>query len=162
MSTRKDGLSLSAVNRTVRHVLHAYGVDVVGGNRRVLHLRRRDGAADAATAADRCGCQLGHTLALHGFAIRTRDGVQLVDLLQCDDDARSTDLAEQVAARIEHEARQDWRDREAAGERPPGRSASEYATDQSNEAYRWAVHETAPRLRNWLTSSSSPADATVA
>lgn len=151
MSTRKDGLSIATVGRTVRRILDAHGVEVCGGNRRVLYLQRLDGAPDVGAALDGYGFTLTETLGVHGFTLRRRRGVTLVDLLQCDTGDRVVDLAEQVADRDDRDARAEWLEASDRGERPPGRSAEERGLDVGNETHRWALTQTAAYLQRWLS-----------
>ena len=157
MSTRRDGLSLTAVRRTVLYILDRHGVGVTGGNARVLHLSQRDSARSFGPVAllVKYGLTLEATLQIHGFTIRERRGALLVDLLQCDACAgvgERFELAEQIARQMGSWARTDWQDRHEAGEDPPGRSAGEYASEKADETYRWALGETTPRLRSLLAS----------
>lgn len=152
MSTRKDGLSIADLNRTVRRIIAAHGVEVAGGNARVLHLQRRDGSADVAGALDGYGFTLARSLSVHGLTLRGRRGVVLVDLLQCDATDKVADLAELVAERDERDARAEWREARDRGEDPPGRSAGERGVEVASETCRWAFTQTAARLRSWLAA----------
>ena len=153
MSTRKDGLSLRTVFRTVSYILDKYGVECCGGNQRVLHLQRRDGNPDVGNALNRDGISLKQALALHGLTIWERAGCAVVDLLECPVGGTSAQIAERVAAREEREARAEWLEAVGRGEEPVGRSADERGEEVGDEAYRWACTQTSVRLRHWLEAA---------
>jgi len=140
MSTRKDGLLISAVGRTVTYLAVTHGCRIIGGNKRVLHIARKDGEPDVAGARGRHGTELGKVLCAHGLTLRSRRGVNVVDLLECSSDATAEThrrLCERAARADECEERADAI---AAGLEPV--DADQSAGRVGDDTYRFCMQQT--------------------